>query len=390
MINRVLKLPIGENSIFLFGPRQTGKTTLVINALGNHKSVKINLLENETYLRYKASPQQFREEIEFFAKNNEKAIVFIDEIQKVPELLNEIHLLIEKHKNKITFILTGSSARKMRKETSNLLGGRAWTFHLHPFTFQESGESFNLEQTLRFGAMPPIIEKNEKAIIRTLNSYVQTYLKEEISNEALVRNLQAFTRFLDIACDCSGEIVNYSTIGRETGVASKTVKQYYQILEDTLIAFQLDPYLKSMRKRVVMHPKYYFFDIGVINAVCGRLESSPKPKTSLYGQLFEHFIVLELRKLIQYHEKPWKTYFWRTSNGAEVDLVLEIPEGKLYAIEIKSAENVAPKELKGLKQFLASYPEAKALCVCNARHPYEKNDITFLPWRYFFSEVLNL
>jgi predicted AAA+ superfamily ATPase len=224
--------------------------------------------------------------------------------------------------------------------------------------------------------------------IRTLNSYTSIYLKEEIINEALTRNLNAFSRFLDIAADSSGEIINYSNIARETGVASKTIREYYQILEDTLIAFHLEPYYKSQRKRIIEHPKYYLFDNGIINCICGRLGIELKPQTSIYGKLFEHFIILETNRLIHYYEKPWRIYFWRTSHGAEVDMIIEKGKDNIYAVEIKSSEYVSFKELNGLKQFSEVYPKAKLICVCRTKKPYIQNNISFLPWKYFFEDEL--
>ncbi len=388
LLKRLIKLPVGKNSFFLFGPRQTGKTTLVETAIQNLKVFEINLLHNDTFLKYKTRISLFRDEINFFIKKTNKGIVFIDEIQKLPELLDEIHYLIEKNKKKISFILTGSSARKLKKVSTNLLAGRAWSFSLYPFTHIEMDKYFSLSHVLLYGSLPPILNLNKTAIIRTLNAYTNTYLKEEIIDEALIRNLTAFRRFLDIAADSSGEIINYSNIARETGVASKTIKEYYQILEDTLIAFRLEPYLKSHRKRIIEHPKYYLFDTGVINSICGRLQITLKKKTQLYGKLFEHFIILEINRLIHYLEKPWRIYFWRTSHGAEVDMIIEKSKNQLYAIEIKSSEYVMPENLRGLRQFLNTHPKAKGFCICQADHPYIKSGISFLPWQYFFKNEL--
>ena len=390
-LKRHLSLPVGKNSFFLFGPRQTGKTTLVQKSIAGLESLQINLLHNETFLKYKKRTALFRNEVKFFVEEKRGKIVFVDEIQKLPELLNEIHSLIEEYKERVSFILTGSSARKLRRvSATNLLGGRAWSFSLFPFTHIEMGKGFSLSHILQYGSLPPILGMSKTDTIRTLNAYTGTYLKEEIIDEALVRNLGAFSRFLDLAADSSGEIVNYSTIARETAVASRTIKEYYRILEDTLIAFRLEPYLRSARKRMIIHPKYYLFDTGVINSICGRLTGSLIKGTYLYGKYFEHFIVLELNRLIHYREMPWKIYFWRTAQGAEVDMVIVLPEGQLYGIEIKSAEYVSSRKLKGLKQFLKDYPSAKGVCVCNAENPYREEGISFLPWRYFFAKELKL
>ncbi len=392
MLNRTIDLPIAKHSFFLFGPRQTGKTTLVEQHLASVKQnvISINLLLHDQFIKYKTNPSQLRSEIDFLLQKNKKAVLFIDEIQKLPELLDESHALLEKHKTNLTIIFTGSSARKLKRVSTNLLGGRAWSFALFPFTHCELAEHFSLETVLHYGSLPPLLDLKTNDKIRTLNAYSQTYLKEEIFDEALVRNIGAFSRFFELAADNSGEIVNYTTIARETGVASKTIKEYYQILEDTLIAFRLEPFLKSMRKRLIQHSKYYLFDTGIINSLCGRLQAPIKKRTHLYGTLFEHFIILEMTRLIRYKELPWRMYYWKTSHGAEVDLIVEIPGKKIYAIEIKSAENVEPKSLTGLKQFISDNPDALAVCVCTTKTPYLKNNITFLPWQYFFSDEMKL
>ncbi len=387
---RKINLPIGKNSFFLFGPHQTGKTTLIESIIKNKKVFEINLLKSDIYLKYKTKPFILREEIKYFIEKEKKAIVFIDEIQKIPAILDEIHYLIEKYKNKISFILTGSSVRKLKKVSTNLLDGGAWSYFLYPFTYQELGKYFSLSHFLQYGSLPAILNLNKSDTIKTLNAYTNTYLKEEILDEALVRSLNAFSRFLEIAADCSGEIVNYSNIARETGVASKTIREYYQILEDTLIAIQINPYLKSMRKRLIEHPKYYLFDTGVINSICGRLEINLKAKTMIYGKLFEHFIILETKRLINYYEKPWRIYFWRTSHGAEVNLIIEKEDKSIYAIEIKSSEYVSSKDLTGLKEFKKEFPTAKTICVCQANNPYKENNITFLPWQIYFEDELRL
>ena len=207
---RTINLPVGKNSFFLFGPRQTGKTTIVQESIENQNVFSINLLYNDQFLKYKTNPSLLRYEIDFFIQENKKGIVFIDEIQKLPELLDESHALIEKYKGKLTFIFTGSSARKLKKVSTNLLGGRAWSFSLFPFTHEELDNKFSLNHALQFGTLPPISGLKKNDIIRTLNAYSQTYLKEEILDEGIVRNIGAFSRFLELAADNSGEIVNYN------------------------------------------------------------------------------------------------------------------------------------------------------------------------------------
>ena len=390
MISRAINLPFKRNSVFLFGPRQVGKSTLVRHLLADEDHFEIDLLKNDVLLKYKANPSQLRVECEFWGREKDKFYVFIDEIQKCPELLDEIHYLIEKFGRKILFILTGSSARKLKKASVNMLAGRAWQFHLFPFTFVELKEKFNLEEALTRGTLPPIVGEEIEDAFRTLKSYVQTYLKEEILDEAIVRNIGAFSRFLDVAADQSGQIVNFSTIARDTGVSSNTIKGYYQILEDTLIALKLEPYLKSARKRLTMHPKYYLFDIGIVNALCGRISPSFVRGTTTYGMLFEHLIILEVYRQIHYTEKPNKLYHWRTSHGAEVDLVVQAPD-TLWAIEIKSSTAVKSGNLTGLKSFMADYPDARPLCASICEVPYMAGKIQVIPWkRLFGKDYLNI
>ena len=390
MIPRSLNLPFKKRSAFLFGPRQVGKSTLVKHLFANEDYIEIDLLKGDVLLKYKANPSLLRAESEFLVKRKEKVYVFIDEIQKCPELLNEVHYLIEQYGGKILFILTGSSARKLKRASVNMLAGRAWQFHLFPFTHVELGEIFNLDDVLLRGSLPPVIHEPVEDTFRTLKSYVQTYLKEEILDEAIVRNIGAFSRFLDMAADQSGRIVNYSTISRDTAVSSKTVRGYYQILEDTLIALKLEPFLKSVRKRLTMHPKYYLFDVGIINTINGRVSVSSVKGPTVYGMLFEHFVILETHRLINYAEKPFRIFHWRSSHGAEVDLIVESTD-VLWAIEIKSSPLIKSASLRGLRSFMKCHPEARALCVSTCDRPYMAGDIPVIPWRYLFGkDYLNL
>ena len=390
MISRVINLPFRRKSVFLFGPRQVGKTTLVKHLLADVDYLEIDLLKGDILLKYKTNPSLLRAEVEFLTGNRDEVFVFIDEIQKCPELLNEVHYLIEKFKGKVSFILTGSSVRKLKKVSVNMLAGRAWQFFLFPFTHVELGEKFSLDDALLRGTLPPVLDEPLEDTARTLTSYVQTYLKEEILDEAIVRNIGAFSRFLDMAADQSGKIVSFSTISREAGVSSKTVKGYYQILEDTLIAIKLEPYLKSARKRLTMHPKYYLFDIGVINAINGRTSVSSVRGSTAYGMLFEHFVILETYRLIHYAEKPFRLFHWRSSHGAEVDLVVE-DHHTLWAVEIKSSPVVRSGDLKGLRSFIEDHSNAEPLCVSTCDTPYMAGRTPVIPWRALFEKAyLNL
>ncbi len=381
----MLDIPFTKNSVFLFGPRQVGKSTLIKHLLSDREYFGIDLLKRDLLLKYKTNPELLRAETKFLAKTKEKVYVFIDEIQKCPELLDEVHYLIERYGKRICFILTGSSARKLKRSSVNMLAGRAWQFFLFPLTHVELGDAFNLDNTLLRGSLPPIIGETMKDAFRTLKAYTQTYLKEEILEEAIVRDIGAFSRFLEIAADQSGKIVNYSTISRDSGVSGKTIKGYYQILEDTLIAIKLEPYLKSARKRLVMHPKYYLFDTGVINAINGRVALSSVKGSTVYGFLFEHFVILETHRLIQYAEKPYRIYHWRSSHGAEVDMVVKSADA-LWAVEIKSSLIVKSGSLKGLKSFINDYPNATPLCVSTCDAPYMSGKIPVIPWKMLFDK----
>lgn len=390
VLKRIGALPVGRHSFFLFGPRQTGKTTLIESMLDVETSFKVNLLETDVFLKYARDQSLLRREVNYWIERIKgSGVVFVDEVQKCPPLLDEVQALMDKWKNRLTFVLTGSGARKLKRGSANLLGGRAWSFTLHPLTYREIGADFDLDGIIRFGSLPPVVTGEDRDKLRTLRAYAQTYLKEEVLDEALVRNLPAFSRFLELAADQSGMQVSYTNIASETGVRSKTVREYYRVLEDTLLAFALPPYLKSMRKRLTAHPVFYLFDIGVINALCGRLESAFTPGTPLYGRLFEHYVILELRRLADYMEKEWGFYYWRTAHGAEVDLVLDTGR-KLMAIEIKSGRNVRSQELRGLSSFKEDYPGSDILCVCCADRPYKVNDIRCLPWHVFFEELFGL
>lgn len=383
MLSRILKLPFGRKSLFLFGPRQVGKSTLVRHALRNSDHMEIDLLKSDILLKYKRNPELLRHEVDFVLKRDRQLIVFIDEIQKATELLNEVHYLIEKYKKSVFFVMTGSSARKLKRSSVNMLAGRAWEFHLFPFTHKELGNRFQLNDVLLRGSLPPIIDENAHDAFQTLKAYTLTYLKEEVLDEALTRNISAFSRFLDLAADQSGKIANFSTISREAGVTSKTVKGYYQILEDTLVALKLEPYLRSARKRLVRHPKYYFFDTGCINSLVGRTHAASIQPPTVYGMLFEHFVILEIVRLLSYSQQFFRVFHWRSSHGAEVDLIVE-KEDTLLAIEIKSAPRVRTGDLRGLKSFIGDYPGSRPVCVSTGDRPYMAGNLPVIPWKMVF------
>ncbi len=383
MINRLLKLPL-NHSFFLFGARQTGKSTLLKSSFGSDKTITYDLLKSEEHLRLSANPALFREEV--LSRNDKIAHVIVDEIQRVPALLDEVHFILE-HNKPPHFCLSGSSARKLKRVHSNLLAGRAWTYHLYPLTHLELGESFSLDKALNFGTLPSVyLCPNEEDARRTLRSYVETYLKEEIEQEALVRNLGGFLRFLMLAGDENGNIINYSNIARETGTSYNTVKEYFQVLEDTLIGFILLPYSKAVRKRLIKHPKFYFFDTGVHRSLTKKMSIGLEKKTSEYGRTFEHFFIAEMIRLAAYKELDYTFSFYHSSAHAEVDLIVETPKGKTYAIEIKATENPDASSLTGLKSFSQICPKAELYCASLTQRRRNIGTISILPWR----EVLNI
>lgn len=381
MIKRSIKLP-KEGSFFLFGPRQTGKSTLINQKL-NSNSWSINLLLNDQYSKYSKYPDLFRKEaLHKIEKENVKTI-FVDEIQKVPELLNEIQYLQDE--KKIQFILTGSSARKLKRGSANLLGGRAVERFLFPFIYHEISSDFDLDEVLRFGTLPSIFGKSKNEKIDLLKAYTDIYLKEEIQAEGMVRNLGGFARFLDIAASQFGELVSFTNIGRECSLPNRTVQSYYEILEDTLIGLKLEPWRKSLRKRLAGHPKFYLFDLGVTNAINRHL--SDPPDNLLRGKLFEQFIILETYRKLRYLQSETRMFYWRTNLGAEVDLLFE-KRGKLCAaFEIKAKKKIGGSDFSGLRSFMGDHPEVNCYIVCEADEPYREGQIEILPWENYLDRL---
>ncbi len=383
MIDRLLKLTNHNHSLFIFGPRQTGKTYLIKHTI--KPDIFINLLKFTEYQRYLQNPSLLSKEVGS-QLNKSGLIVVIDEIQRAPHLLNEVHSILQDHPQ-VQFILTGSSARKLRKGGVNLLGGRAIITHLYPLTYHETLSNFDLDDTLRFGSLPTIyLEKNTATKIKLLKAYVNTYLKEEIQQEAMTRNVPAFSLFLELAGFENGHIINFSALSKKIGVHYATVKEYFQILEDTLLGFYLYPYKKSVRKKIVAHPKFYFFDTGIVSCLQKRLYEPITPATPPYGLSFEHWLILETQRMLHYHDVEATLSFFRTTDDIEVDLILEI-RGQTWAIEIKSSAEPNPSSFKGLKNFLNDHKVDRVLCVCQTPRKYLVDRIEFLPWQEYLNEL---
>jgi predicted AAA+ superfamily ATPase len=374
-IKRVLEIDISSfQACFLWGPRKTGKTTF----LKEHfpQAAYYDLLKSEIRTRFLFSPKAFREEI----LASSQKIVIVDEVQKVPELLDEIHWCLENTATR--FILCGSSARKLKKGHANLLGGRAARYEMHPLVFSEIPK-FDLHKALNAGLLPAhyLHAKPEKL----LEGYVSDYLQEEIQSEALVRNIPSFMRFLQIAAISHGQLINFSNIAADCGVSPKTIRAYYQILEDTLLGYRLDPWVESPKRRMIETTKFYLFDAGVVRAL--RSMNPILPQTREFGEFFEHWVIHEIRSYIHYKNLYLKISFWRTSTGLEVDCIV----GQMqWAIEIKTGSNVSLMNVSGLKALIQDEPKIQGLVVSMDERKRKIHDrITVYPWQQFMADLWN-
>ena len=358
----------GDDSLFLWGARQVGKSTLVKTVFP--EAIVYDLLKSDEFERLARRPSLLREELD---KKGPDTVVIVDEIQKVPPLLDEVHWLMENRG--IRFILCGSSARKLKRVGTNLLGGRALKYTLHPLVSAEIPD-FDLIRAVNNGMVPRhYMIQNPK---KRLQSYIGTYLKEEIQDEAVVRQLSSFNRFLEIAAQTDGEIVNYTNIASDCGVSATTVKEYFNILQQTLIGYMVPSYTKSKKRRAVVAPKFYYFDVGVVNYLLHR--SSLEPGSADFGHAFEHFVIQEIQAYLDYHDYEDSLAYWRTDNGYEVDAVLG--EAKV-AIEIKSTDEVQSKHTKGLKAFMEDFPDTRPIIVSRDRAPRTLNGIEIIPVETF-------
>lgn len=376
-VNRFLELPEGR-SFFLFGARNTGKSTLLKHTFGLKKTLWIDLLDPDSEERYIRDPKSFKQEV--LALDDSTQYVVIDEIQKLPKLLDGVHQLIEST-NK-TFIMTGSSARKLHHGGANLLAGRAFVYNLYPFSALELGDDFDLDAALRWGTLPAIIYKmnSEEDKSRFLQAYAQTYLREEIWLEQFIRKIDPFRKFLEVSAQSNGQIINQANIARDVGVDDKTIKQYFSILEDTLMGFMLEPYVGSLRKRLHSKPKFYFFDTGVCRALTRMLSVPLKKHTSDYGNSFEHFIILECIRLASYYYPEYRFSYLKTKDDVEIDLIVERPGKKTLCIEIKSSDYVPEEKLSSFMTIVKDMENREAICLSQEPRPKKIGDIMVLPW----------
>ncbi|OGI12000.1 MAG: ATPase [Candidatus Margulisbacteria bacterium GWF2_35_9] len=377
MFKRALSLPLEEkSSLFLFGPRGTGKTSWLKTI--KQQALYLDLLDFSVYEKLSASPDRLRT---FIVSPNTQWVI-IDEVQRVPELLQEVHRLIESQK--IRFILTGSSARSLRKKGVNLLAGRALTFYMHPLIPSELGDAFSLERALTYGLLPSVITHENPQ--KYLESYVQTYVKEEVMQEGLTRNIGTFNKFLEVASFSQGNIINSAEVARELGVSRSTVVDYFQILEDLLLAVRINPFSQRAKRKIIAHPKFYFFDTGVFRVL--RPKGPLDTPEEIDGAALETLILQVLRAVNDYHELGYTISFWRTATGHEVDFILYGPAG-FYAIEIKRSAKVSMSMLKGLKAFKKDYEQASCLVVYMGQHHQEIDGIRLVPCNDFLLHILD-
>lgn len=377
MYKRLQQLNTNE-SFFLFGPRGCGKSTLLSLLFSHEQAHFIDLLDDEQERRFSSNPNDLIAVAR--ALREGQNVIIIDEVQKVPKLLDIVHLLIEQRVCR--FVLSGSSARKLKHGGANLLAGRAFVFHLFPLTFNELGADFQLEEVLRWGSLPRVFSlENDRDRRRYLSAYANTYLKEEIWSEQLVRKADAFRRFLEIAAQCNGKILNYSKIARDAGVEDKTVKVYYEILCDTLIGFHLEAYHPSFRKRFVQKPKFFFIDLGIARTLANLTDVQIHASTSYYGELFEQFLILEIFRMNQYYERNFRMSYLLTTAGVEIDLVIERPGKSTLLVEIKAGQKVLLSELNNLIGISREMDNAEAICLYNGEDSLKYDGVEVLPWR---------
>jgi len=382
MYKRLPKI-LKSNSFFMFGPRGTGKTSLLKAEFLGKNVLWIDLLNEDEYRKFVVHPEQIDELI-----SEKYDWVVIDEVQRVPALLNHVHKIIEK--NKIKFALTGSSARKLKREGANLLAGRAFENKLHPLTSFELGDKLNLEEILNYGSLPKIFslqtteEKNQY-----LRSYANIYIKSEIKEEQVVRKIEPFLKFLEIAAQMSGKILNYSKIANDAGIDSKAVERYFEILSDTFIGFFLEPFHESVRKRQFQKSKFYFFDLGVKKALDRTLTVPIISQSYSYGEAFENFFILECIRLNDYYLKDFKFSYLRTKDDLEIDLIIDRPGLPRVFIEIKSTKNFNSDDVSRYRLIKKDLKAKNFWFVTQDKNIRKIDDFLVMPWRDALRKLFN-
>ena len=371
-----LDLPAGQ-SAFLWGPRKTGKSTLLAERFPD--SARFDLLDTRALIDFTREPWLFAERVLALSAAQRARPIVVDEVQKAPALLDEAHRLIEQHG--LSFVLCGSSARKLKRGGANLLGGRAWRFALHPLAWPEV-PGFDLLRALDRGLVPQHYDAARHR--RALAGYVDDYLKEEVFDEGLTRNVAAFARFFDALGFCHGEVLNFSAVARDCGVDSKTVREYFQILVDTLVGVFVEPFSRRRGRAVLVRaPKFYLFDVGVAGHLRGRrIDRAAGPE---FGRAFEHLVLMELLAWRSYREQDLPVRYWRTKSGLEVDFVLG--RDAEAAVEVKATPRVRPEDLKGLRAFCEEHAPRRAVVVSQDPAPRRTGAIDVLPWQVFLEQL---
>lgn len=376
MLKRILQLTDAkEDSVFLFGARQVGKTTLLLDLFPNNRFY--DLLETDTYERLRRNPSLLRQEL---MNAQEEEIIIIDEIQSIPELLDEVHWLISrKH---LHFILSGSSARKLKRKGVNTLGGRAIRNILYPLVSEEI-DDFDIIKAVNRGMLPTLyLATSEHQLRKRMQAYISVYLKEEIAAEALVRKLSSFGRFLEVAALTDGEMVNYTNIAQDCGVDAKTIKEYFSILEETLVGYMIPSFKKKIKRRLNQSPRFYFFDVSLPNHLLHRFEM--RPGTDDFGHAFEHLMIQELVAYLSYNDSDIQLTYWHTYSGHEVDAVLG---DAMVAIEFKSCSEVKSRHIQGLKAFCEEHPHARLIIVSFDAAPRLFHGVEVMPAVYFLKKL---
>lgn len=383
MFRRLLKTSKSK-SFFLFGARGTGKTTLLREQFSHDQAYWIDLLDNRILSELDTQPAR----LSGFLAQAKKQWVVIDEIQKIPRLLDEVHRLIESTDHR--FVLTGSSARKLKRQAANLLAGRAFVFNLYPLTHIEVGNEFQLDDALSYGTLPGVFTQvNERDKKLFLKAYADTYLKEEILIEQLIRKLPPFRKFLELSAAQDTEVTSFTNIARDVGVDPKIISNYYSILEDTLLGFTLEPFHTSIRKRQKATPKFYWFDTGVRRALTGTVDDRVRPQSFEYGSLFESFVVNEIRRLLTYAERQFKLSFLRLDDSIEIDLIVERNNSPTFLIEVKSTDRVHEGHVQALRKLGPSIKNSQ--CLLLSRDPNAKmiEGISCMDWQSGIQMILN-
>ena len=368
---------LARRSVLLFGPRQTGKSTYVRQQLADTVTLSLSLLDQGLYTAVLADPTRIRQEIE--ARDLRDTVICIDEIQKCPTLMDEVHLMIEERG--IRFLLTGSSARSLKRKGVNMLGGRGSDRVMHPFSWFELGRRFSLDRAINHGLLPPHYLSDDPD--EGLASYVDRYLTEEIAAEGLARNLPRFARFLQTAALTNAEMINYSNVARDAQVPRQTVVQWYEVLRDTLLAFELPSWSRTVKRKAVETAKFYFFDTGVVRAL--RRLPRVSEASADFGEFFEHYLMMELRAWIDYRKPRTPLAYWRSRSGYEVDFILD----DRVAIEAKSTRRVQQKHLRSLRALAEERLVERSIIVCREERPRIEDGIEIWPLEFFLAALWN-